>query len=455
MKSRYLTILALLSAVAGCSGTTAPRQVKRQSEPRASGVTVSYEGTLRYFGHYRRPGEAKEYPIKAVWARDGDRVRYDAVLYDPQGAVLEAETTIVVGPDVWHQTGHEWNRVIGCQADWLRHQAQQGLPEVFAEAEGSEVVRGETIDAIELSLAHARLGDVRHRVSYRDYERQDGLVVPLHLEVRQFEPEEPNELDLTLTSARASAEAITPPRDAPVRPSQPCVDSPPVPPRLSFVQLDDGLWSIEIDTTDSRVLVLEGSEALTVMEAPVSSFVGEAIIGALATRFPNKPVTTLLVGHHHPHYAGAARAFAAAGAKIVTTPQTSSLIRSLLTRAFTLRPDALAQRPRDASLEVFEGRWRSPDGRIEAIDIGSASDHTDEYIVFYVPGAELLFQGDLGWFTRAGTTAVSSRTRGLLRALRDHGVTPTRFVQSWPVAGNPSELSRSELEALLEKAENE
>jgi hypothetical protein len=72
--------------------------------------------------------------------------------------------------------------------------------------------------------------------------------------------------------------------------------------------------------------------------------------------------------------------------------------------------------------------------RLDAIDIGEASQHTAEYVVFYLPGARVLLEGDLGWFTRDdGTPRVGGRAAGLLAALDARGLAIDTMVQTWPV----------------------
>lgn len=121
----------------------------------------------------------------------------------------------------------------------------------------------------------------------------------------------------------------------------------------------------------------------------------------------------MLFGHHHPHYTGGLRAFAAAGAIVLAPAGNARAAEALLRRPFTLAPDRLARSGLTPRVEAFRGRRVIEEGptRIEAIDIGAASEHTDEYVVFYLPRQRLLFQGDLGWSATPGGGIRAGRRR--------------------------------------------
>ena len=95
--------------------------------------------------------------------------------------------------------------------------------------------------------------------------------------------------------------------------------------------------------------------------------------------------------------------------------------------------------------------FRSADASNElvAIDIESRSNHTDHYLVFWLPRQKLLFEGDLGFFTVDGALRASSRAAGLLQAVDEAKLAPKTIAQSWPVNGNAASLPITTLRALV------
>lgn len=95
----------------------------------------------------------------------------------------------------------------------------------------------------------------------------------------------------------------------------------------------------------------------------------------------NKPLGLQVVTHHHSdHLAGLDEALAL-GAKLVTVESHVGAIRQSL---------AIAVKPSD--LILVEGKKALENGRVEIVDI--ATSHSDQFLLFYVPGAKLIFSAD-------------------------------------------------------------
>lgn len=225
------------------------------------------------------------------------------------------------------------------------------------------------------------------------------------------------------------------------------------PTQLQIIGLADGVFALEVPDADARVLVLQRADHLVLIEAPLTSALGERILATIRERWPDRPVREVFVGHHHPHYTGALRALAAAGATIRCTGAQRPAIERVLATRHALVPDAWAGHDAPAQIETFEGRTvsRGRGGpRLVALDIGARSQHTDSYVVFWLPESGLLFQGDLGYFTGPDGLVASGRAAGLLGALADARIEPDAFVQSWPLSV-PLRVDHDELRALIEQ----
>jgi glyoxylase-like metal-dependent hydrolase (beta-lactamase superfamily II) len=145
------------------------------------------------------------------------------------------------------------------------------------------------------------------------------------------------------------------------------------------------------------MLIAEMGDHLIVVDAPSNSTVTERAIATIKRNIPGKPIRYIVPTHHHSDHAGGMRAFIAEGATIVTTPGNAALFRRMAAvTSHTLRADALSRAPRAPVIETFTGRRVFTDGTrtLEIRDIGP-SPHAQELLVAYVPGAGIIFQGDL------------------------------------------------------------
>jgi glyoxylase-like metal-dependent hydrolase (beta-lactamase superfamily II) len=205
----------------------------------------------------------------------------------------------------------------------------------------------------------------------------------------------------------------------------------------------------------SRTLIVEFADHLALIEFAVGSSNGERIADATRRRWPGKPIRYALFSHYHPHYIGGIRAMIAEGATVVTTPGNEALVRRMSTLPFTIGPDRLARSPRPLKLQTFSDRFELADSmnQLVAFNYGMRSDHTDEFVVFWLPRAKLLFEASLGWYRAAdGNLRASRLTSPLLAWADEHKLDVARVVQSWPMRGNAPELSRAELDSLVQSA---
>jgi hypothetical protein len=219
---------------------------------------------------------------------------------------------------------------------------------------------------------------------------------------------------------------------------------------LTVGELGKGLWQIDIDAADSRVLVIERERDLVVLEAPADDAVCRSVLAKLRERFPDKPVGLAAFGHHHPAYSGGVRAYAAAGATIVVPRALEVFVRGVFDRPTTLAaPGRAAGEPK---IEVFDGERTIDAGEatVRLVDIGDKSAHAFSYVVFSFPRLGVLFEGDLGYFPAEGPVRVGPRVRGLAEEVDRLGIKPERLVQAWPVKGVRSDVPWSEVVKALQ-----
>jgi hypothetical protein len=103
-------------------------------------------------------------------------------------------------------------------------------------------------------------------------------------------------------------------------------------------------------------------------------------------------------------------------------------------------------------IQTFSDRFELVDSmnHLVAFNYGDRSKHTDEFVVFWLPRAKLLFESSLGWYRAAdGELRASGGVAPLLAWADEQKLDVTRVVQSWPMRGNVAELSRSQLDSLV------
>jgi glyoxylase-like metal-dependent hydrolase (beta-lactamase superfamily II) len=188
---------------------------------------------------------------------------------------------------------------------------------------------------------------------------------------------------------------------------QPQAPNTPRPTRVS--QVAPGIHLLENAAPGYNMLIAEFGDHLVVVDAPNHSGVTEGAIATIKQTIPGKPIRYVVPTHHHGDHAGGLRAFIAEGATIVTTPGNAALFRRMAgNNPHTLRPDALSRAPRTPTVETFTGRRVFTDGTrtLEVRDIGPGP-HAHEILIAYVPGAGIVFQGDLLNAGNDGTSLVA------------------------------------------------
>jgi glyoxylase-like metal-dependent hydrolase (beta-lactamase superfamily II) len=420
--------------------------------PKTPPVRLTYEGDGALAGHYRVPGETRPFHLAQTYTFDGGHVyRFDETMWmGDDRSKADTETTWVTGSKVLRQVGDgEAARVEeleGDEAARVRERALAAFP--------GPTTAADVLPAREQRFAHPRLGDVVDRVAYGAAVDWAGVLAPSSLELVRYDAHLSWTATLKLRGAERGEALAARFLTVPPPGSSPAAAAPAASAERRVEPLAPHVWAIMLESEDSRSLVLEFDGFLVVLETSTASNAGEQLVDILTERFPGKPIRFVLFSHHHPHYTGGLRAFIAEGATVLTTPGNVRLVEEIAARPFTIAPDRLAKRPAVAKIESFKDRRVIEDdtNRLEAIDVGPLTSHTDEYLVFYLPRARLLFQGDLGWSAQAdGTLRAGRRAAALVKAIDDQKLDVERVVQGWPVAGQKGVLTLEELRAALPK----
>lgn len=188
-----------------------------------------------------------------------------------------------------------------------------------------------------------------------------------------------------------------------------------------------------------RALLIEFEAHLMLVETPLDTATTARAVALARETVPGKPIRQIvLTHHHHDHTAGLAAALAD-GAHVLTTPGNLGFVQRLVRR----------ERNADVAVETVSDRRTIRDARqhVELIVMRDAS-HADEILYIWLPGARLVFQGDLVNLPEfGGPPPAVALNREFRDSLVQHGIRPERILG---VHGR--DASWAELDALARTA---
>lgn len=144
-------------------------------------------------------------------------------------------------------------------------------------------------------------------------------------------------------------------------------------------------------------LVVEMSDFVVVVEAPVDELRSKAVIGAIEAQFPGKPITQVINTHHHIDHSGGLRTFVAAGAAVVTGEANMAFYDMIFDAPHTVVPDDLQLMPVAPVLTPVSAAphviMDTAGKTVEAHSVTTA--HSDGFLIAYVPDARIVFVSDI------------------------------------------------------------
>jgi len=146
-----------------------------------------------------------------------------------------------------------------------------------------------------------------------------------------------------------------------------------------------------------NTIVVEQANGIVVLEAPLYPERGDALIGWIKGRYPNKPITHVLVTHHHSDHAAGVRSFVANGTKVVVHESVTHFYQELFRAPSTVRPDALAAKPTQPTIvpAAIGSPLRLEDAAHPVVAYHVPNSHAADMLMFYLPNEKILFASDL------------------------------------------------------------
>jgi hypothetical protein len=236
--------------------------------------------------------------------------------------------------------------------------------------------------------ANPNLGDVVLATAFSDYEEVNGVQMPKRLRTTidkypQFDLQvSKNAVDvdtaaLAAPAAVKSAPAATPPAQV-----------------VTVEPVAKGIWRLA-GSGNHRSIVFEFADHLVLFEAPLNEARSKAVIDE-ARRLSPKPLTHVIVSHHHFDHSGGLRVAVAEGLTIITHRENEAFFKELVARPWTVQPDALAMAAKPLNLQLVDDTMTLKDAAME-VQLYHLLDNPREgtNLFAYVPQGRLLVQADL------------------------------------------------------------
>ncbi len=235
------------------------------------------------------------------------------------------------------------------------------------------------------------MGDTAVEASFGEYGTVGGLRLPARITTRT-DRWPSGDVRILTQSVDAAAGNLA----APANVRSATQPAPPAPPMTTAREIAKGLWYVE--GTTHKSLLAEFSDHMLLIEAPNDERVRAVLAKAKELR-PNKPVTTLLVTHHHGDHTGGVRLAVANGiTEIVTHRSNVAYVNDVLSRPHTINPDDLAKKgnvklPKITAIDDT-GVLRDAMMTVNMYHIRDNS-HADSMLMLYFPSGKILTQPDI------------------------------------------------------------
>ena len=275
---------------------------------------------------------------------------------------------------------------------------EEGLPVLqFTTADGIAVSMG--IDAVtslpawtRRVVSHANLGDVAVTAFFTGYVPQDGVMLPYGL-MNRIDWRNQVTLMFQVDAYRLNLPADQmPPLPAP----SVAAAANAAPPAVTVTPLARGVWDLRVGNNNGGPAI-EFDDHLVLFEANGSAAATLARIDAANRLVAGKPVTQLIVTHHHFDHTAGLRAAVSKGLGVISHRGNEAIIREMVERPAVVYPDALALSRHTLVFTPVDERLVLQDKtqRLEIYHVLGHS-HMANAVFAYLPATRIMMEGDLG-----------------------------------------------------------
>lgn len=241
----------------------------------------------------------------------------------------------------------------------------------------------------------ANLGDVTYRTHFVGYQLEKGVRLPAgYNTIEDWRGIPWHKLYIDKYVVDGAIEDIGAPeavRTAPLPAPRPL--------NIEAVPVARGVWYLRGGAGNSSLF--EFDDHMILFEAYGNEASAKAVIAKARTVVPAKPLTEVIVSHHHFDHSGGLRAAVSEGLTVITQRGNVDLFRDMTSRPAKMFPDALGRNPKPIKIVPIDDKLVLKDKSMEVVLYRAINNsHMANGIFAYVPGAKIVAQGDLvdeGW----------------------------------------------------------
>jgi len=302
---------------------------------------------------------------------------------------------------------------------------------LYLDREKLDVTKITAIHDLEADDEYYGFGDVEEIFSYQNYVAIKKLHHPTQIGITKLNNKLNDEVKLSnLMIVKSPKPLLEKPQDYQVQKDK-VVES-----DITIERYTENISFINLHHCGTRSLMVEFADFVLVAESPLNSKNGELLLKEVQKIAPDKPIKYFVFGHFHPHYTGGIRPFIHQEAKIICVEEDQDYIEFIANGTHSIKPDKLQLEPKKAEFDLIKKEKVISDGAFEMkiYHIGSQSNHTSDYLIYYFPEEKMVFQDDLIWLNKKTTKEnISKTTKGFYKAVKALDIEVIEVVQNWHV----------------------
>ena len=248
--------------------------------------------------------------------------------------------------------------------------------------------------------ANENLGDVTLRTTYTGYLPFKGVRLPMGFNTTMdFRSVTANKIYVDKYAVDEPIDDLAAPADVRSAP----VPAPPSPPVPQVTSVAKGVWLFQSPGGGggANSILFEFADHLTMFEVPSSQAWAKALMERARATVPGKPLTEVIISHHHFDHTGGIRQAIAEGLTLIAHKGNEGLFREIASRKGTIGPDAIGANLKPLRFKAVDERLELKDSAMEVhVYHAISQSHMAEGVFAYVPREKLLVQGDffdVGW----------------------------------------------------------